>query len=59
MIKGGFSSKDMARLFNTSENTVLGQRKSIRRKLGIAGKNVNLSTFLINQYPQSDTDSGR
>jgi len=48
MIRSGFSSKDIARLFNTSENTVLGQRKSIRRKLGIAKKSVNLSSFLVN-----------
>jgi PAS domain S-box-containing protein len=45
-IKNGFSSKDIARVLNTSEQTVLKQRKIIRNKLGISGRPVNLTTYL-------------
>ena len=46
MIIGGFSSKEIAGILNSSVNTVLQQRKSIRRKLGIANKNINLQSYL-------------
>jgi PAS domain S-box-containing protein len=45
-IKNGFSSKEIAKALNTSEQTVLKQRKIIRKKLGISGRPVNLTTHL-------------
>jgi len=46
MIRNGFSSKEIATALGSAEQTVLKQRTSIRRKLGISGKDINLSTFL-------------
>jgi len=46
MIRNGYSSKEIAEIFNTSSNTVIDQRKSIRRKLGIKDKRINLYSFL-------------
>jgi PAS domain S-box-containing protein len=48
MVKNGFRSKEIAATLNISSQTVLTQRKQIRRKLGIANKSVNLVTFLNN-----------
>ena len=46
MIKDGLSSKDIAAALHTSEGTVRNQRKTIRKKLGIAHKESNLASFL-------------
>ncbi|MCP4703366.1 MAG: PAS domain S-box protein [candidate division Zixibacteria bacterium] len=46
MIKNGLSSKEISSTLNTSVGTVFNQRKTIRKKLGIANDNVNLSSFL-------------
>jgi PAS domain S-box-containing protein len=46
MIRGGLTSKEIAASLNSSEQTVLKQRKTIRKKLGISNKLVNLTTFL-------------
>ena len=46
MIKQGFSSKQIADMLHTSTQTVLKQRKMIRRKLRISGKKINLSSYL-------------
>ncbi len=46
MIKQGFRSKDIAKVFNTSEGTVEQQRKGIRRKLGLRGSGGNLTSYL-------------
>lgn len=46
LVKDGLSSKDIAALLSTSEGTVRNQRKSIRRKLGIATDKVSLASFL-------------
>ncbi|UCG62766.1 MAG: PAS domain S-box protein [Candidatus Zixiibacteriota bacterium] len=46
MIKSGFTSKQIASALNTSPETVLKQRKTIRRKLGISNLKVNLVTHL-------------
>jgi len=46
MIRTGFSSKEIAATLKTSAQTVLKQRKIIRRKLGIAKKKTNLASFL-------------
>lgn len=48
MVISGFSSKEIAGILNSSVNTVLQQRKSIRKKLGIANKNINLQSYLKN-----------
>ncbi|MDD5427250.1 MAG: PAS domain S-box protein [candidate division Zixibacteria bacterium] len=46
MIKNGFSSKQIARAFNISLLTILKQRKTIRKKLKIANKKINLASYL-------------
>jgi len=46
LIKQGKSSKQIAEEFNTSVLTVHKHREKIRKKLGIANKNVNLTTYL-------------
>ena len=46
LIKQGHISKEISQLLNISVETVNQQRKSIRRKLGLTNKNVNLRTFL-------------
>jgi DNA-binding CsgD family transcriptional regulator len=46
MIRNGFSTKEIATLLRTSVQTVFSQRKSIRKKLGVTGKNANLISFL-------------
>jgi DNA-binding CsgD family transcriptional regulator len=46
MVKNGMTTAEVAGSLKTSIETVRNQRKSIRKKLGIANKNVNLGTFL-------------
>lgn len=46
MIKAGLGSKDIAAALDTSVHTVHNQRKQIRRKLGLAGSDTNLSSYL-------------
>jgi len=46
LIKNGFSSKRIADSLTKSVQTVLKQRKMIRKKLGISGKKVNLAAYL-------------
>jgi PAS domain S-box-containing protein len=46
LVKAGFASKDISRFLNISRQTVEGHRKKIRRKLGLANKNINLTTYL-------------
>jgi PAS domain S-box-containing protein len=46
LVKAGFANKDISRFLNISRQTVEGHRKKIRRKLGIANKNINLTTYL-------------
>jgi len=46
IIKTGASSKELAKTLNISLATVQKHRESIRRKLGITNKNVNLMTYL-------------
>lgn len=47
LIRQGQSTKEIAGFRNTSVQTVLTQRKIIRRKLGILGKQVNLASYLM------------
>jgi DNA-binding CsgD family transcriptional regulator len=46
MIRMGLSTKEIARIRHVSPATVSRQRESIRHKLAIKGRNVNLVTFL-------------
>jgi PAS domain S-box-containing protein len=46
MIQRGLTSKDIARILNTSFETVRTQRRNIRSKLGITDTGQNLETFL-------------
>jgi len=46
MIRRGLSSKEIANLLNISLNTVGRHRHSIRKKVDITNKNINLNTFL-------------
>jgi PAS domain S-box-containing protein len=46
MVRDGWSSKDIAKAFLVSPQTVVKQRKIIRRKLGLKGKRVNLASYL-------------
>ncbi len=46
MIKNGFSSKQISQALTVSTRTIETHRNSIRKKLDIAGKKVNLTTYL-------------
>lgn len=46
LIRKGRCTKDMARLLNVSPRTVESYRNSIRKKLGLKNKKVNLKTYL-------------
>jgi PAS domain S-box-containing protein len=46
LIRRGHGSKEIAELRGCSVQTVIKQRKTIRRKLGITGKEVNLASYL-------------
>jgi len=46
MIKGGLSSKEISELLNVSYQTIDKHRRNIRKKLAIAKKKVNLTSFL-------------
>ena len=46
LIKQGHISKEISQLLNISIETVHQQRKSIRKKLGLTNKSVNLQTYL-------------
>ena len=46
LIKGGLSSKEISELLNVSYQTIDKHRRNIRKKLVIAKKKVNLTSFL-------------
>lgn len=46
LIRNGKTTKDMARILNISPRTVESYRNSIRNKLGLKNKKVNLKTYL-------------
>jgi DNA-binding CsgD family transcriptional regulator len=46
MVRGGLRTKEIARLRGVSAATVSRHREHIRRKLGLAGRKINLSTWL-------------
>lgn len=47
MIRGGKTSKEIAEVLNISKGTVDGYRNSIRDKLGLRNRRVNLQTYLL------------
>jgi DNA-binding CsgD family transcriptional regulator len=47
MIRGGKTSKEIAEVLNISKGTVDGYRNSIRDKLGLLNRRVNLQTYLL------------
>ncbi len=47
MVKNGLTCKDIANTLSISVQTVLKQRATIRKKLGISNKKVNLSSYLM------------
>jgi PAS domain S-box-containing protein len=48
LIKAGVSSKEIAEKLHLSTATIQKHRERIRNKLGLAGQNVNLMTYLSN-----------
>lgn len=58
MIRRGYSSKEIAGIRNCSPQTVLKQRKTIRRKLGLSNSEANLATFLASISVDSTTTEG-
>jgi DNA-binding NarL/FixJ family response regulator len=46
MIKMGLSTKEIADFRRTAAGTISRQRENIRKKLGLAGRGVNLTTYL-------------
>jgi len=46
LVKEGKTTKEIADLLGLSQRTIEDHRKSIRTKLGIVGKNINLKSFL-------------
>jgi len=45
-IRDGLSTKEIAELLSISELTIAKHREKIRRKLGLAGRNISLATYL-------------
>ncbi|MFT6275985.1 MAG: DNA-binding CsgD family transcriptional regulator [Halioglobus sp.] len=54
LITHGMRTKEIAALFNVALSTVENQRNTIRKKLGIAGKAINLSTYLLSLTQDQD-----
>ena len=48
LIREGKATKEIAEVLSVSEHTVAAHRKSIRSKLGLAGKQINLAAHLRN-----------
>jgi len=51
LIRRGYDSKQIADLRSSSVQTVLKQRKTIRKKLGLDQKKINLATYLTSTFP--------
>ena len=53
LVRSGMSTKDIAEFLHVSVSTVNKHREHIRRKLGLAGKDVNLATHLAAMAAES------
>jgi DNA-binding NarL/FixJ family response regulator len=47
LIRGGLSSKDIASMLSLSPRTVEAYRESIRKKLGLSQRKINLREYLL------------
>lgn len=54
MIKNGLRTKEIAQLRKVSEHTINRQRESIRRKLNITDRSINLAAYLQTLSSRSD-----
>ena len=52
MIKQGLTSKEIGAMLNISPRTVETHRTHIRKKLGITGPEVNMTTYLKSEMRQ-------
>ena len=52
LITNGMNTKEIASFFNVSPSTVENQRNTIRKKLGICGKEINLTSYLLSLSEQ-------
>jgi DNA-binding CsgD family transcriptional regulator len=59
MIRGGIRTKEIARLRGISPATVNRHREHIRRKLGLANRKANLTTYLQSRAFESASESDR
>ncbi len=59
MIRDGLSTKEVAKIRQVSAATVARQREHIRRKLGLAGTQTNLATFLRASMESSGPRKGQ
>jgi DNA-binding NarL/FixJ family response regulator len=55
MVRNGLMTKEIANLRHIAPATVRRHRDKIRRKLGLANKKVNLTTYLQSMYPEDRT----
>ena len=46
LVRNGRTSKEIAKILHTSENSVRFHRKNVRRKLGLKSKKANLNSYL-------------
>ena len=47
MIRNGKSSKDIAKILNASEHTIMTHRNNIRKKLGLVKSKTNLRSHIL------------
>jgi len=47
-VKNGKTTKEMAKLLGVATSTIDTYRDSIRKKLGIKNRKINLKTYLVN-----------
>jgi DNA-binding CsgD family transcriptional regulator len=49
LIQSGLTSKEIANLLGVSYQTVEKHRRNIRKKIGLSGKKINLTSYLQNK----------
>jgi DNA-binding CsgD family transcriptional regulator len=58
LIRGGFSTEEIAGQLFISQNTVRTHRRNIRRKLKLGGAGQNLRSYLLSKSPSGVTEGG-